>query len=207
MCASRRPRGRGPRLPARAAAHGACSPPTRRPTPPVCTGPTRWSSPLRGTATEVHLSHSNLTAEEIQRQQTAADLPLLLEDTPGLHASCDAGNGVGYTYLNIRGFDQKRVGVMVNGIPLNDPEDHQVYWVDVPDLAAACEDVQVQRGITNSLGARPPSAAPSTWSPTSSSTAPPGRVALQAGSYGTARRVLAWQSGVLGHGFSPAACA
>jgi len=101
----------------------------------------------------VHLSHANLTREDLAARIGTADIPLLLEDTPGLHAWSDAGNGMGYTYLNIRGFDQKRVGVMIDGIPLNDPEDHQVYWVNLPDFAASVEDIQVQRGITNSLGA------------------------------------------------------
>ena len=69
-----------------------------------------------------------------------------------MYAYSDAGSGLGYTYLKIRGFDQRRVGVLFNGIPLNDPEDHQVCWVDLPDLAASLEDIQVQRGVTNSVG-------------------------------------------------------
>jgi iron complex outermembrane receptor protein len=100
-----------------------------------------------------HLSYTNITAQELETRIGVTDIPMLLEDTPGLHAYSDAGNGIGYTYLNIRGFDQKRVGVMINGIPLNDPEDHQVYWVDLPDFASNLEDIQVQRGITNSMGA------------------------------------------------------
>ena len=101
----------------------------------------------------VHLNVSNITRAELSRRIDTDDIPVLLEDVPGVYASGDAGNGIGYTYLNIRGFDQKRVGVMINGIPLNDPEDHQVYWVDVPDLASSLQDIQVQRGITNSIGA------------------------------------------------------
>lgn len=101
---------------------------------------------------EAHLSHSNLPTNEIRRIQSAVDIPILLEDIPGVYSYSDAGNGIGYTYLKIRGFDQRRVAVLVNGIPLNDPEDHQVYWVDMPDLASSVEDVQVQRGITNGVG-------------------------------------------------------
>jgi len=57
----------------------------------------------------------------------------------------------GYSHLKIRGFDQKRIGVMINGIPLNDPEDHQVYWVDMPDFAESTQDIQFQRGVGSSL--------------------------------------------------------
>ena len=53
----------------------------------------------------------------------------------------ESGNGIGYTYLNLRGFDQRRVSVLINGVPQNDPEDHMVYWLDFPDLAANLEDV------------------------------------------------------------------
>ena len=90
---------------------------------------------------------TNLTSQEVREIYYAQELPLLIEDTPGLFAYSDAGNPQGYTYLKIRGFDQKRVSVMINGIPLNDPEDHQVYWFDMPDLSANIDDIQVQRGL------------------------------------------------------------
>ena len=60
--------------------------------------------------TDVHLSHTNLTTAEIRRRQSARDIPMLLEDIPGVYSYSDAGNGIGYTYLKIRGFDQRRVG-------------------------------------------------------------------------------------------------
>ncbi len=151
---------------------------------------------------DVHLSHTNLTAEQIERQQTAADIPMLLADIPGVYAYSDAGNGIGYTYLKIRGFDQRRVAVLVNGIPLNDPEDHQVYWVDLPDLASSLEDVQVQRGITNSVGGVTAIGGTVNLVTDVLSAAPQGRAVLEAGSYGTARRVLSYQTGELGGGFS-----
>lgn len=169
----------------------------------------RWAPEVVVTASryagEVRLSQQNITAAELRDRLGAADLPLLLEDTPGLHATSDAGNGVGYTYLNIRGFDQKRVGVMINGIPLNDPEDHQVYWVDVPDLASSLQDVQVQRGITNSLGATTAVGGTVNLVTEQHADAPAGRVALQGGSFGTRRGSVAWQTGRIGGGFSSAA--
>ncbi|MCP4661380.1 MAG: TonB-dependent receptor, partial [bacterium] len=153
---------------------------------------------------DVHLSHTNITRAELERKIATDDLPLLLEDTPGLHASSDAGNGVGYTYLNIRGFDQKRVGVMINGIPLNDPEDHQVYWVDIPDLASSVEDVQVQRGITNSLGATTAIGGTVNLVTDLLTVDPAGKVSLMGGSYDTSKQSASYNTGLIGGRFSSA---
>ncbi|NQT65778.1 MAG: TonB-dependent receptor [FCB group bacterium] len=76
---------------------------------------------------------------------------MLMEDVPGVFAYSDAGGLVGNAHLTIRGFDQKRIGVMINGIPLNDPEDHNVYWVNMPDFAESTSDIQFQRGVGSSL--------------------------------------------------------
>lgn len=94
---------------------------------------------------------SNMRNEEIQQLYWAQDTPMLLSTLPGVFAYSDAGNGVGYSYLKIRGFDQKRISVMLNGIPLNDAESHEVFWIDLPDFAANVQDIQVQRGVGSSL--------------------------------------------------------
>lgn len=101
----------------------------------------------RASEGETPASFSNITGEEIREQYWAQDIPPLLSALPGVFAYSEAGNGIGYTYLKVRGFDQKRVGVTVNNIPLNDPEDGVVYWVDIPDLAANLQDIQLQRGV------------------------------------------------------------
>ena len=75
---------------------------------------------------ETSLNVTNITNEELQLREPDLALPMLLEGIPGVFAHSDAGSGLGYTYLKIRGFDQRRVGVLFNGIPMNDPEDHQV---------------------------------------------------------------------------------
>ncbi len=151
---------------------------------------------------QLHLTQTNLTREQIATRAAEKDLPLLLETTPGLYAATDAGNGVGYTYLKLRGFDQKRIGIMINGIPLNDPEDHQVYWVDMPDLAASLEDVQVQRGVTNSLGGISAIAGSVNLVTQVLGDARGGEFSLAGGSFGTAKQTLAWQSGLLGGRFA-----
>ncbi|HLP16775.1 MAG TPA: TonB-dependent receptor, partial [Bacteroidota bacterium] len=95
---------------------------------------------------ETPITYSTLKAQEIKERYTVRDIPVLLSELPSTTYYSDGGNGIGYTYLNIRGFDQRRIAVMVNGVPQNDPEDHSVYWLDFPDLASNLEDIQVQRG-------------------------------------------------------------
>lgn len=153
-------------------------------------------------APDLHLTQTNITRDEIEARAAEKDLPHLLETTPGLYASGDAGNGVGYTYLKLRGFDQKRIGVMVNGIPLNDPEDHQVYWVDMPDLVASVEDVQVQRGVTNSLGGMSAIAGSVNFVTQVLGEEPGGHFSLATGSFGTAKQTLFYETGLLAGRFA-----
>ena len=79
-----------------------------------------------------------------------------MDYTPSLVVSSDAGTGVGYTTINIRGSDVKRINVTIDGIPVNDAESHGVWWVDLPDLASSADNIQIQRGVgtsTNGAGA------------------------------------------------------
>ena len=71
---------------------------------------------------------------------------MLLSDLPSITSYSENGNGIGYNYINLRGFDQRRLSIMVNGVPQNDPEDHNVYWIDFPDLMASTDNIQIQRG-------------------------------------------------------------
>jgi iron complex outermembrane recepter protein len=92
------------------------------------------------------ISYSNIDKKEIEQKHHGQDLAALLQGTPSLVTSSYAGSGIGYNEIRLRGFDQKRVEVLVNGIPLNDPEDHNVYWVDLPDMGNSLQDIQIQRG-------------------------------------------------------------
>ncbi len=105
----------------------------------------------RGSEDRTPVAFASLDHRDLVRAAPVEDVPMALAGLPGVYAFSDAGNGVGYTYLKIRGFDQDRIGVMINGIPLNDPESHQVYWVDHGDILAGSGSVQVQRGVGNSL--------------------------------------------------------
>lgn len=92
------------------------------------------------------LSFSKIKRKEIEKNYTVHDIPEYLSYLPSVTFYSENGNGLGYNYLSIRGFDQRRISVSVNGIPQNDPEDHNVYWLDMPDLLESAEIIQVQRG-------------------------------------------------------------
>lgn len=96
------------------------------------------------------MAFKTVTVEEIQALNVGQDLPYLLQMTPSILSSSDAGAGIGYTYMSIRGVDQARINVTINGIPINDAESHGVYWVDMPDLGSSVESIQIQRGVGTS---------------------------------------------------------
>lgn len=93
---------------------------------------------------------SNVDKSEIAKRNLGQDIPILLNFTPSVVSYSDAGAGVGYTGLRIRGSDQTRINATVNGIPLNDAESHGVFWVNMPDFASSVENVQIQRGVGTS---------------------------------------------------------
>ena len=93
---------------------------------------------------------SKIEKSEISNINTGRDLPFLLESVPSLTFTSDAGTGIGYTGLRIRGSDQTRINVTIDGIPINDPESHLLYWVNMPDLASSIENIEVQRGAGTS---------------------------------------------------------
>ncbi len=96
------------------------------------------------------LTYSNINREEIEQRNMGMDIPFLLEMAPSVVSTSDAGAGIGYTGLRIRGVDPQRINVTVNGIPLNDSESHGVFWVNMPDFASSVEDIQIQRGVGTS---------------------------------------------------------
>ena len=98
----------------------------------------------------------NISKEEIEKNNFGQDLPYLLNQTPSVVTSSDAGAGVGYTSMRIRGSDGTRINVTINGIPYNDPESHGSFFVNLPDFASSVDNMQLQRGVgtsTNGAGA------------------------------------------------------
>ena len=93
---------------------------------------------------------TNVPTKTLSKLNYGQDLPYLLESTPSAVVTSDAGTGVGYTGIRIRGVDPTRTNVTINGIPINDPESHAVYWVNMPDFASSTDNIQIQRGVGTS---------------------------------------------------------
>ncbi len=93
---------------------------------------------------------TDLDRETIEKINYGKDIPFLMEMTPSATATSDAGHGIGYTGVWIRGTDPSRINVTINGIPVNDPESQLVFWVDLPDLASSAHNIQIQRGAGTS---------------------------------------------------------
>ena len=96
----------------------------------------------------------NIDKKDIRQINLGCDLPYIINYTPSAVVTSDAGTGVGYTGLRIRGSDLTRINVTMNGVPVNDPESQMVYFVDLPDFASSVDNIQIQRGVgTSSNGA------------------------------------------------------
>ncbi|WP_374959224.1 TonB-dependent receptor [Gilvibacter sp.] len=96
------------------------------------------------------ITHSNVTKEELAPRNLGQDIPILLNYLPGVVTNSDAGAGVGYTGIRVRGSDASRVNVTLNGIPFNDAESQGTFWVNLPDFASSVENLQLQRGVGTS---------------------------------------------------------
>ncbi|MFT5213433.1 MAG: iron complex outermembrane receptor protein, partial [Patiriisocius sp.] len=106
--------------------------------------------------TDIPVTFSNLSKKEIAKRNLGQDIPILLNYMPSVVSSSDAGAGVGYTYMTVRGSNSERINVTVNGIPYNDAESHGTFWVNLGDFASSTESLQLQRGVgtsTNGSGA------------------------------------------------------
>ena len=148
------------------------------------------------------LAYTAVGREILKKQNSAQDMPYLLSLTPSLVETSEAGNGVGYTSMRIRGTDGNRINVTIDGIPLNDPESQQVFWVDLPDLASSVENIQVQRGAgtsSNGAGAFGATISIQTANPENE---PFAEINSSFGSYNTFKNVVSAGTGLLGGKFA-----
>ncbi len=102
------------------------------------------------------ITHSNFSKEEISKRNLGQDIPILMNFLPNVVSTSDTGNGIGYTSIRVRGSDNSRVNVTINGIPYNDQESQGTFWVNLQDFASSTENIQLQRGVgtsTNGSGA------------------------------------------------------
>jgi iron complex outermembrane receptor protein len=101
-------------------------------------------------------AYTNLNKKDLAKNNFGQDLPYMLNQTPSVVVSSDAGAGIGYTGIRIRGSDATRINVTINGIPYNDSESQGSYFVDLPDITSSIDNIQIQRGVgtsTNGAGA------------------------------------------------------
>jgi iron complex outermembrane receptor protein len=148
------------------------------------------------------MAHTTVGAEELRDRDMTRDMPFLLALTPSVVETSDAGTGIGYTSLRIRGSDASRINITLDGIPLNDSESQQVFWVDLPDLASSTGSIQVQRGVgtsTNGAGAFGASVNISTMTPPVDAGA---SAEMSYGSFNTSRLSAKAWTGMLGDRFS-----
>lgn len=147
-------------------------------------------------------TYTNMTKAEVEEANFGQDLPYLLNQTPSVVVSSDAGAGVGYTGVRIRGSDQTRTNITINGIPVNDAESHGVFWVNMPDFASSVENIQIQRGVgTSTNGAAAFGASLNIQTNTVNQDAY-AELDNAVGSFNTIRNTVKAGTGVLKNGFS-----
>ena len=151
---------------------------------------------IRATS-KIPVTYSNLSKQEISKRNLGQDIPILLQYLPSTISSSDAGAGVGYTYLNVRGSNNERINVTINGIPYNDAESHGTFWVNLGDFASSTENLQLQRGVgtsTNGTGAFGASLNILTDAVSEKSY---GEIANSFGSFGTRKHTVKFSTGKL----------
>ena len=142
------------------------------------------------------VTFTNLSKKEMAPRNLGQDIPILLNYLPSVVTTTDAGNGVGYTYMRVRGADGSRINVTLNGIPFNDSESQGTFFVNLPDFASSLESVQLQRGVglsTNGAGAFGASLNMQTKSYQEQAYA---EIANSGGSFGTRKHTLAFGTGL-----------
>ena len=145
------------------------------------------------------VAHENISKEEIEANNHGVDLPILLDQATSIVTTSDAGAGVGYTGIRVRGTDATRVNITINGIPFNDAESHGVFWVNMPDLSSSTSDIQIQRGVGSSTTGASSFGATVNLSTlgNASSIKPFGEISNSFGSFNTIKNTVRFGSGLI----------
>ena len=140
---------------------------------------------------------SNVSNQKIGLLYSSQDPPLVVSEIPGATSYSMSGSDVGAAEIRIRGFGQDRISANVNGIPINDPEDHNIYWQNTPDFLSNTYDIQIERGVS-SFSAGPAGIAGGLNLLTSDAVSKREfTVGMQSGSFNTQRRTLSFRSGII----------
>ena len=146
---------------------------------------------------ETPVAFRNLTATQLEANNTGQSIPYLFAGTPSLTLTSDGGSGVGYATMRIRGTDAERINFTVDGVPLNEAESQQVFWVNMPDFASSLDQVQIQRGVGTSTNGTAAFGATVTMQTQKPSLKPYAEVVSSAGSYGTFLHTVRGGTGLL----------
>ncbi len=145
---------------------------------------------------------TNFSKDEISKQNTGMDIPYQLSLSPSLVESSEAGNGIGYSALRIRGTDASRINVTINGIPLNDSESQGVYWVNMPDFSSSVDNIQIQRGVGTSTNGAAAFGATINFQTQTVNAQPYAEIQSVAGSFNTFRNTYKAGTGLINGKFS-----
>ncbi len=148
------------------------------------------------------VSYSNIAASDIKKQNAARNIPAILQNAPSIVAFTEDGLGVGNTYFRIRGTDATRINVTLNGMPLNNPETQEVFWVNLPDLSNSLQNIQIQRGVGTSTNGAGAFGASISLQTTGAQSEAYGEASTAVGSYGTFLSNIAAGTGILDNGLS-----
>ncbi len=148
------------------------------------------------------VTYSNISKSDIKKENAARNIPAILQTTPSLVSFTEDGLGVGNTYLRIRGTDATRINVTLNGMPLNNPETQEVFWVNLPDLSNSLQNIQIQRGVGTSTNGSAAFGASISLQTTGANSEPYGEASTSVGSYGTFLSNIAAGTGILDNGLS-----
>lgn len=148
------------------------------------------------------LTFNKINRVQIKKNYSVQDIPEFLSSVPSLTYYSEGGNGIGYNYLSIRGFDQRRISVSVNGIPQNDPEDHNVYWLDFPDILSSTDAIQVQRGAGSGVIGAPAIGGSINIITSAFSSEPQFNLESSYGTYNTKKFLISYSSGLVDNKYS-----
>lgn len=150
------------------------------------------------------ITHSNLDKEELEKRNLGQDIPYMLNYLPSVVTTSDAGAGVGYTYIRVRGSDASRVNVTLNGIPYNDSESQGTFWVNLPDFTSSVQSLQLQRGVGTSTNGSGAFGASLNLLSDAVSNEAYGEIANSFGSYNTHKHNVKFSTGLLSEHFEVA---
>jgi iron complex outermembrane receptor protein len=150
----------------------------------------------------VPMTYSNVSSDDIDRMDSGRDIPFLVQQTPSVVSTSDGGAGIGYTGIRIRGVDDTRINVTINGIPLNDSESHGVFWVNMPDFASSVGSLQIQRGVGTSTNGPAAFGATLNLQTNALETQPYASFVTSYGSFNTTRNTIRVGTGLLENGWA-----